>query len=256
MQWLDRSAPRANDNCVSVLTGGFNCKNKTKMKMEFWGLSITNGQWVNTSDLCVAWLFVPDTLGLSITQTADLLGFSQPSLGMTDHSPSRRKYQVGSKWIHFATKAISIAQSGTTWDSVEKAIHCGSLPELQFHSREGCLAPLCLLFCCSTCVSWQTWWLIISLFCFTPRLTSAGMGLSWTEARLNGSCVCLLAHLNKIHESPPPQPHSPLPSRHHHPKPSCLAIASCLGRGSVYLERGASLSRQLAYCARGQGRAD
>lgn len=44
-------------------------------------------------------------------------------------------------------------------------------------------------------------WLIISLSCFTYRHTSARLGLSRTEARLNGFGNCLLIHLNRIQKS-------------------------------------------------------
>lgn len=50
---------------------------------------------------------------------------------------------------------------------------------------------------------WVTTWLIISLSCFTYRHTSAWLGLSRTEARLNGFGNCLLIHLNRIHKSLP-----------------------------------------------------
>ena len=37
--------------------------------------------------------------GLSISKTADLLGFSQPSLGFTENGPKKRKYPVSGSCV-------------------------------------------------------------------------------------------------------------------------------------------------------------
>lgn len=62
---------------------------------------------------------------------------------------------------------------------------------------------LVVFFCFPIFLFWLATWLIISLSCFTYRHTSAGLGLSRTEARLNGFGNCLLIHLNRIHKSLP-----------------------------------------------------
>lgn len=62
---------------------------------------------------------------------------------------------------------------------------------------------LCVV-CFLSFVFWLATWLISSLSCFTYRhrhQASAGLGLSRTEARLNGFGNCLLIHLNRIHKS-------------------------------------------------------
>lgn len=37
--------------------------------------------------------------GMSINKTADLLGFLQPSLGLTENGPNERKYAVDSSCV-------------------------------------------------------------------------------------------------------------------------------------------------------------
>lgn len=114
-------------------------------------------------------------------------------------------------------------------------------PELSFLQQGDmwlCFSPRSFLL-------WVTTWLIISLSCFTYRHTSAWLGLSRTEARLNGFGNCLLIHLNRFHKS--------LPSlRLGWNSARVLDFFSFLP--FIYLKWGASLSRQLAYCAYGQGR--